>query len=94
MNSLFEIGQIVTVKVKHPRGAIGFETEGQLGVVAEKDNTTTETFYRVHTENDTSFLYSSEEIRLANNSEVRDKLSDMLMLSYLNNVARRSICDY
>lgn len=91
VNTSFEIGQIVKIKVKHPRGVTHFDTKGQLGVVAEIDKMSTEIFYRVHTEDHTSFLYSAEEIRLANNSEIRDKFSDMLMLSYLHSVAKEAV---
>lgn len=70
-------GDIVVVTVKHPDGSETV-TEGDMGIITDKQVLGLEIDYTVHTWS-SDYIYGGEQIRLATQEEKNRKLIDLMM---------------
>ena len=74
---MFKVDDLVTVIVDHPSGVESADVKGEVGIVTEINEFPEEKTYLIHTltdAHDYGWCFGEDEIRLANNKEIKEKL--------------------
>lgn len=76
--SLYNIGDVVKVKVKFPAGTNTY-TKGNIGIISEIYKSADDEYeYTVHT-SDSDFVYIADELERAGVEDVRNELKRLLI---------------